>query len=373
MSPTGFPNALIGARACSPPCDVPGVAGQEHHDRLAVGVLVEPRGRRGDPHRGHQGQLRRRLRRRLAEHLEDPGGLLGAPRHGAREDLGPERVEDVLDTRQHAEVPASPTEAPEEVGVLLLARVHEPPVGGHDVHGPDVVARPPESARGVPEAAAQGEPGDARGGDEAEDGRQPVELRLPVHVAEEAARLRPGGPGPRVDPHPPHQGEVEHQAALGHRQARDVVAAALHGQGDSALPGEAHAGDDVGRRRCTARRGRVGDRSSRSRRNAPRRIPRRRQGGAVRAGGPQPVHLLLLERQGGALPRQCGNRRHRSPPGAARQARSRGFAGTLTLVEVTPRCHRQQGLIELFGEKDRPRCPPCQRLRRRGTVPKRIR
>ena len=246
--------------------DIPDVAREKHHDGLPVDVLVEPRGRRCNPHRGHQGQLRRRFRRSLAEHLEDPGGVVSPPRDGASKDLGADRVEHVLHARQHAEVPPSSAEAPEEIGVLLLAGVHEPAVGSHEVHRPDVVARPPEPSRDVPEAAAQGQPGDAGGGDEPENGGQAVELRFPVHVTEEAARLRPGNAGPRVHPHPAHQGEVEHQAPFSHRQTRDVVTAPLDGQRDSALPGEAARRRPRRRSRGTGRRARDGGRSSRSRR-----------------------------------------------------------------------------------------------------------
>ena len=248
--------------------------------------LLEPRGGRGDPHRRHQRQLRRGLGRGPAEQVEHAGRLLGRPRDGAREDLGAHRVERVLDARQDAEVPAPAPEPPEEVGVLVLARVHEAAVGRRDVHGEDVVARPPEAARGVPEASAQGEPGDSGGGDEAEDGQEAVELRLPVHVAEEAARLGPGDPGPRVHPHATHQREVEHQAAVGHARGPRCCGRRPSGRGRSRSRGRSAGRRGCRRRRCTARREPAGGRSSRSRSCGTRRSRRRRRGAAARAARP---------------------------------------------------------------------------------------
>ena len=64
-------------------------------------------------------------------------------------------------------------------------------VGGDDLDLLEVVDRPAEAARQVAEAAAEREAGDADLGDEAEHGRQPVLLRRPVDVLEQA-------PGPDV-------------------------------------------------------------------------------------------------------------------------------------------------------------------------------
>ncbi len=126
-----------------------------------------------------------------------------------------------------------------------LARTSRP-VGGHDVHPDDVVRRPAPTPRQVAEPTAQGESGDAGERDEAEDGGEPVHLRLAVHVAEQATGLRVGDLVLRVDPHAAHERHVEHQRAVGRGQARDVVSAALDAEQELVLARELHAGDHVG-------------------------------------------------------------------------------------------------------------------------------
>ena len=63
-------------------------------------------------------------------------------------------------------------------------------VGGDEIDRRDVVAGPAEAARQVAETAAERQPRAAGGRDEPEHGREPVQLRLAVDVAEQAAGLR---------------------------------------------------------------------------------------------------------------------------------------------------------------------------------------
>src|SRR5206468_5265468 len=66
-----------------------------------------------------------------------------------------------------AEVPAASPQRPEEVRVAGLAGVHEAAVGQDDVRAEQVVHGEPEAARQVADAAAEGQPGHAGGGEEA--------------------------------------------------------------------------------------------------------------------------------------------------------------------------------------------------------------
>jgi hypothetical protein len=83
---------------------------------------------------------------------------------------------------------------------------------------------PPRSAQnssGFSSAAAR---------NEAEHCSEPVELRLSVEVAERAPSLGLRGTRLRIDDDAPHERQVDHQAALAHREPRDVVTAAAHGE-----------------------------------------------------------------------------------------------------------------------------------------------
>ena len=180
-----------------------------------------------------------------AERLEDPGRLLGPPGDRPSEDLGAHRCEPVGEAGHHAEVAAPAAQGPEQIGVLGLGRADDARVGGHHVEGDDAVAGPAEAAGQVPEPAAQGEPGDAGRGDESQRRRKAVELGLAIHVAQEAAGLRPREPGRRIHPDATHQRHVEHHRAVGDREAGDVVAASLDRERQPMLAHELHRGDDV--------------------------------------------------------------------------------------------------------------------------------
>ena len=119
-------------------------------------------------------------------------------------------------------------------------------VGGDEIDGGQVVARPAEPPREVAEAAAERQPGAAGGGDEPEHRGQAVELRLAVHVAEQAAGLGARHAPRRIDPDAAHQRHVEHQPAVADGQSGDVVAAALDRQRQAVLARGVDARDDVG-------------------------------------------------------------------------------------------------------------------------------
>jgi hypothetical protein len=108
-------------------------------------------------------------------------GILAAPGDRPADDVGADGMEGVFEAGRDAEVAAAATYRPEQVAVLALRGAHHPAVGGDEVDGRDVVARPPEPAREVAEPAAERQPGAAGVRDEAEHGRQAVELRLAIH------------------------------------------------------------------------------------------------------------------------------------------------------------------------------------------------
>ena len=134
-----------------------------------------------------------------------------------------------------------------------------------------------------------------------------------------------------------HGREVEHQPALAHRVARDVVAAALDREQEPVLAREVHGQRRRPTRRPRARWRRACGRSSRSRSCAPRRSPRRRAGTACRAArcaasrdgrraivACPPSCLLMVSE---AMAKPPGGRIPISPQGESRRVVGRGTSG----------------------------------------------
>jgi len=165
--------------------------------------------------------------------------------HAAREDLRPQRMQAVLERGDDPEVPAAAAQAPEQVRVLLGAGRHALAVGGDDLGAEQVVARRPVLARDPAESAAEGETGHA-GERHVAGGRGEAEgLRRAVDVAEQRARAHARRPRDGVHLDGSLGREVDHDARVAHRVARNVVAPAAHGEGQAVLASEAHRSDDV--------------------------------------------------------------------------------------------------------------------------------
>ena len=144
-----------------------------------------------------------------------------------------------LEPGDDAEVAAAAAQRPEQVGVLAGAGAAHRAVGADDVRRHQVVDGHPVRPREPAEAAAQRQPGDAGRRVDAERRRQAVLERGPIDVGEERARLDVGAPGRGVDADLPHLRQVDHHAAVAHRRAGDVVAAAADRDLESPLAGEA--------------------------------------------------------------------------------------------------------------------------------------
>jgi hypothetical protein len=184
--------------------DRPRVADDEGDDRLAVQLLGHGRQRGRQPEVRHDPQLVGRLGGHLAQQTEHLGGVVHRPRHHARGDDGPERVEAELERRDDAEVAAAAPEPPEQVGVLLLAGDEELALGGDDVAGDEVVDREPALAHEVADPPAQGQAPDAGVAHDAPGRREPERLALAVDVVVQAAALGPDGGAGQVEARPPH-------------------------------------------------------------------------------------------------------------------------------------------------------------------------
>jgi hypothetical protein len=176
-------------------------------------------------------QSRRRLQRmqdRTAEH-------------------GGDRVRLELERGHDAEVAAAPADRPEEVGIALLARGDDSAGREHDlgrqqvVHGHPVLAHQPGDPAAEREARDPGERDDAAWGCEPERGGGAVEL------ADPDTGLRADRAPPGVDVDALHQGEVDHQPAVGDGLAGDVVTSAADRDLEPLLPAEVDRVGHVGR------------------------------------------------------------------------------------------------------------------------------
>ena len=161
-SATGSPRSFSGWTSSRPRSWLAGVDGDDRDDRLAVHRLgQERRGRRGgqvDERRQLVGQLAHPVAVE-AQHLL---GAVAREEDRAGQHHRADRVQPELERRRDAEVAAAAAQAPEQLGVLVLAGVHELAVGGDDVGADQVVAGQADLAHEPADAAAEREPGDAR-------------------------------------------------------------------------------------------------------------------------------------------------------------------------------------------------------------------
>ena len=307
------------------------------HERLPV---LEPARRDDDKHRDLLAVplLRDHRQRRRGREVDDPGHLVrrtvGAQSRNARRSSRASRRDRrsarrrsrdgsgcsaELELRHDPEVAAAAAEAPQQVGVLRLARVDEPAVRRDDVGRDEVVARKAELPHRPADAAAEREAGDAGRRHEASGRREAVRLRLVVDVRPDGAAADHRTARGRVDPNAAHRPEVDHDAVVDGREPGDAVAAAAHGDRQVVAAGEADRRDHVRRARCSGRRARAcGRRARRSRRGTPRRSrrprasrPHRERPRAAPGSSPRPGSVPWSDSSRSSFVGDCGPVSHR--------------------------------------------------------------
>ena len=148
--------------------------------------------------------------------------------NGAVRDHAVEGMQAIFERSRDSEVRARTAKPPEQVGVFVLARVHEPTVCRDDVDREEVVDREAEPALQPSHPAAECQTRGAGVRDDADRTDEPERLRLVVEVAEEGAAAHACRAVLRIDAHVAHAREVDHDAVVTRRQARDAVPAAPH-------------------------------------------------------------------------------------------------------------------------------------------------
>ena len=150
-----------------------------------------------------------------------------------------------LERRHDPEVRAGPAQAPEELGILVLACPQHPAVRGHELDREQVVDRQTELALQTAHPAAEREAGHPGVGDDADRADEPVRLRGVVELGEQRAAAHAGSAPLGIDVGAAHAREVDHDAVVARREAGDAVAAAPNGDDELLLTGEAEGCDDV--------------------------------------------------------------------------------------------------------------------------------
>ena len=214
------------------------VAPHDPADLAKVQLLGERRGGRDREQRQESVQLPRRAGQELAVGAHHLLGLLERPERGSGQD-GADGMQSELERGDDAEVAAAAADRPEQVGVLLGARTRLCSVGEHDVGLEQIVDRQAVAPRQVADPAAERQPADAGGRDEATWRREAVRVRGLVDLTPGAATADSDGARLGVHLDRPQQGQVRDDSVVANPEARAVVPAAAHRQRKLMRPREA--------------------------------------------------------------------------------------------------------------------------------------
>ncbi len=135
----------------------------------------------------------------------------------------------VFERRDDAEVAAAPSESPEQLRILDLARADDRPVGRHEVSGDQVVAGEPEASLEPAAAAADGEARYPRVRDAPAGDRQAEGLSLTIELAPVQTCLGKSRGRLGIHSDPLHRADVDHDSVVDAGIALNAVRAAANG------------------------------------------------------------------------------------------------------------------------------------------------
>ena len=226
-------------------CDEQRVAGTK-----SVLFRNERRGRRAQGDSEKAGRIIRKRLDEVAAVAQCLGPVFQPPEEQRNVHHRADLVEREFERRDDAKVSATAGKRPEQVGVLVLRGAHDARVRRDHFGGDEVVAGEPRFLREPTDAAAEGEPRNARVADEATRRGKAVLLGSGIEIRPRraAAAYRPARGG--VDGDTVHRAEVDHHAAIADGVACVVVTTAP--DGDFKLPrsGEADRLGDLCRTRA---------------------------------------------------------------------------------------------------------------------------
>ena len=159
--------------------------------------------------------------------------------------VGPSGCRRKLELGDDAEVPAAAADAPEQVGVILLAGPHDAAVREHDFGGDEVVAGQAVLGGCPAVAAAGGEAAQPGRGDTPAGSVQPVCLGGGVELAPPHAAAGPRGPCVRVHGDRPEAAQVDLHPVVAGAEPGEAVAAAADRHHELPFAGGVHGGHDI--------------------------------------------------------------------------------------------------------------------------------
>ena len=221
----------------------------EEDDRAADHLLRVAGIRRGTIEAEDAGHVVRRGQGVLSEGGPELPDLARREAQDAAVEIRPERLEPELERGRDPEVPAGATQAPEELGLLGLARVNEATIGGDEVDGDQIVDRQPEVPLQPADSAPERQSCDAGVAHDPDRADQPMRLRGDIELAEEGTAVRACDPPRGVDLDTTHRGHVDEEPTVGTREARGAVAAGPDRDLEVMLAGESDGRGDLRRGR----------------------------------------------------------------------------------------------------------------------------
>src|SRR5262245_57805403 len=137
-------------------------------------------------------------------------------------------MEAVLEGRDDPKVPTSTTHAPKELRIFCGTGGQETPICRDQIDRKEIITGEPVFPGYPPQTPAQREARNACRGVRAAGGGQAKHLGLVIEFAPRHSAFRTGCPSRGVNTHALHLRQVNHETAVTHRIAWDVVAAASH-------------------------------------------------------------------------------------------------------------------------------------------------
>ena len=252
-----MPTSSAGASsAVASSSDDPDEAPDDGAHLLEMQLLREVRHGRHGQRREEPVHRARRRREEVPVPAQDLRELLDRPHRRAGDDGRSDRVRAELELRDDAEVPAAAAQRPEQLRVLVGARVHPRAVGQHHLGADEAVDGEAEAAREVADAAAEREPADAGRGDDrptAWRGRAPRSPRRRRPTCSRRPRGRSRVAGSTTTSL--QAAEVDDDRVVRDAEAAAVVAAAADGDALVVRAGEREHARDVLRARADDDRG----------------------------------------------------------------------------------------------------------------------
>src|SRR6185437_7819635 len=168
------------------------------------------------------------------------GPVLERSKEKAQLDERPDRMQSEGEGGDDSEISATAGQRPEQIGILLVRRADDPPVGRDDLDPKKVIAAEPRGLREPADAAAKGEARHTGMADDAAGGGKTMLLRCRVHVAPGRSAAARDPPRFGLYSDAVHVAEMDHHAPVAGSVAGVVVPTASDRDLEAGVAREAH-------------------------------------------------------------------------------------------------------------------------------------